>query len=245
MDAAGMAAAIGDPARAKMLYCLVDGRARTSTELATIADVSPSTASVHLARLRKHRLVKVLSSGRHRYYSLQSIEVARALEALTVAAGGAGDIFVPNTPSHLRSARICYDHMAGHTAVLLRERLESLEWLCAGSEREDAYDLTPAGAKALTAMGIEIDALRLRRRRFAYACVDWSERRAHVAGALGDALLRFALRQKWFERYLDSRALRVTQLGRRQLQAQFGLQLSSATAVEVPPAATTACSRQL
>jgi DNA-binding transcriptional ArsR family regulator len=243
MDAAGMAAAIGDPARAKMLYCLVDGRARTSTELATVADVSPSTASVHLARLKKHRLVKVLSSGRYRYYSLQSADIAKALEALTVAAGGARDIFVPNTPPYLRSARICYDHMAGHTAVLLRERLESLEWLCVGSEREDAYDLTPKGAEALTAIGIDIDELRMRRRRFAYACVDWSERRAHVAGALGDALLRFALKRKWFERYLDNRALRVTVLGRRQLQAQFGLQLLPSVAVEeAPPAATSASS---
>jgi DNA-binding transcriptional ArsR family regulator len=239
-----MAAAIGDPARAKMLYCLIDGRARTSTELATVADVSASTASVHLARLKKHGLVKVLSSGRHRYYSLQGPDVAKALEALTVAAGGMRQPFVPNTPPHLRSLRICYDHMAGYTAVLFRERLESLGWLCVGNEREGAYDLSAQGVKALTAMGIDIDAIRMRRRRFAYACVDWSERRAHVAGALGDALLRFALQQKWFERYLDSRALRITELGRRQLQSRFGLQLlRSAAAQEAPPAVAAASSR--
>jgi DNA-binding transcriptional ArsR family regulator len=226
--AAGMAAAIGDPARAKMLYCLLDGRARTSTELASIAGISPSTASVHLARLLLHGLVTVLSSGRHRYYSLRSTDVAQALEALTVAAGGARENFVSSTPSYLRLTRICYDHLAGHTAVLLRERLESLEWLCAGRERKDAYDLTSKGTAALTAMGIDVEALRLRRRRFAYACVDWSERRPHVAGALGDALLRFALSQKWFERHLDSRALEITRLGRHQLQARFGLQLPAA-----------------
>src|SRR5580698_7308975 len=96
-----VAAAIGEPARARMLYCLVDGRARTSTELAVVADVTPSTASVHLQRLKAQRLVKVLAQGKHRYYSLDRPDVAAALEALNVLAGGAGQGFAPNTPQHL------------------------------------------------------------------------------------------------------------------------------------------------
>src|ERR1700689_5100561 len=110
--AASIAAAIGEPARARMLYCLVDGHARTSTELAIVGEVSPSTASAHLARLTRQRLLTVLSQGRHRYFRLAGASVARALEALTVVAGSSGAEFVANTPPHLRSARTCYDHMA-------------------------------------------------------------------------------------------------------------------------------------
>jgi DNA-binding transcriptional ArsR family regulator len=222
---AGIAAAIGEPARARMLYCLLDGHARTSTELAIVGEVSPSTASVHLARLKEQRLVKVLSQGKHRYYSLEGESVARALEALTVIAGGTRQKFVPGTPPHLRSARTCYDHMAGLLAVTLRDRFEKLNWLASGSIEADAYDLTEEGRKAIVALGIDIDAVRSLRRRFAYACVDWSERRPHIGGALGHAILQFALIQKWFLQDLDSRALTLTALGRRQIQARFGLKI--------------------
>ena len=112
-DVSAVAAAIAEPARTRMLYCLMDGHARTSTELAVVAGVSPSTASVHLARLLEQRLVQVLAQGKHRYYSLQGPSVAAALEALMVVAGGARERFVPNTPTRLRNARTCYDHMAG------------------------------------------------------------------------------------------------------------------------------------
>jgi DNA-binding transcriptional ArsR family regulator len=222
---ASIAAAIGEPARARMLYCLLDGHARTSTELAIVGEVSPSTASVHLARLKEQKLVKVLSQGKHRYYSLEGESVARALEALTVVAGGMRQKFVPGTPPHLRSARTCYDHMAGLLAVSLRDRFEKLNWLAADSVEADAYDLTEEGRKALGGLGIDLDAVRSLRRRFAYACVDWSERRPHIGGALGNAILQVALKQQWFVQDLDSRALTLTALGRRQMQARFGLKI--------------------
>jgi len=206
-----------------MLYCLLDGHARTGTELAILAEVSPSTASVHLARLVQHQLVTVQSQGRHRYVSLAGASVARALEALTVVAG-TGAQFVPNTPMHLRSARTCYDHMAGHVAVLLRQRFEDLQWILA-HKRGGNYELTQTGSKALVAIGIDVQTARAQRRRFAYACVDWSERSPHIAGALGRALLDAALKQKWFVRDLDSRALTPTALGRRHLNARFGLKI--------------------
>jgi DNA-binding transcriptional ArsR family regulator len=225
MSAASIAAAIGEPARARMLYCLVDGHARTSSELAIVGEVSPSTASVHLARLREQRLVKVLHQGKHRYYSLEGANVARALEALSVIAGGSVDQFVPSTPPHLRSARTCYDHMAGHAAVLLRDRFEKLKWMVASRSGEDGYEVTSEGSKALAAMGIDVDALRSLRRRFAYGCIDWSERRPHIGGALGKAILDAVLKRKWFLQDLDSRALRLTAVGRRQLQARYGLQI--------------------
>jgi DNA-binding transcriptional ArsR family regulator len=227
MGAARVAAMIGEPARARMLYRLLDGRARTSTELAVVAEVSASTASVHLAKMALQRLVTVLSQGKHRYYSLAGPSVARALEALTVVAGGAGGTFTPGTPTRLRSARTCYDHMAGSWAVRLRDRFEELGWLAPIGRGGECYDLTPSGHTGLAAIGIDIDAARALRRRFAYACVDWSERRPHIGGALGHALLEAALRQKWFVQDLDSRALILTAAGRRHLQSHFGLRISA------------------
>jgi DNA-binding transcriptional ArsR family regulator len=218
-----IAAAIGEPARARMLYSLVDGRARTSTELAILACVTPSTASVHLHRLQTQRLVKVLAQGKHRYYSLEGANVATALEALSVLAGGSRDVFVPNTPNRLRAARACYDHIAGSLGVSLHDRFKSLGWLSSSSGDDNAYDLTPRGAKSLEALGIDVEATRTLRRRFAYACVDWSERRPHVGGAVGAALLNFALKQKWLIQDLDSRALTITKFGRREFLTRFGL----------------------
>ncbi len=221
-----VAAAIGEPARARMLYCLSDGRARTSTELAVVADVTPSTASVHLQRLKTQRLVKVFAQGKHRYYSLDGTNVAAALEALSVLAGRSRKAFVPNTPNRLRAARTCYDHIAGSLGVSLHERFETLGWLSAGSTTDDnACDLTLNGTKAFEALGIDVEETRRLRRRFAYACVDWSERRPHLGGALGAAFLEVALKRKWVLPDLDSRALGVTRFGRREILTRFGLQV--------------------
>jgi len=215
--AARIASAIGEPARARMLYCLMDGHARTATELAVVAEVSPSTASVHLTRLKVESLVKVLVQGKHRYYSLQGPEVARVLESLSVLAGGPRQKFVPNTPNRLRAARTCYDHIAGTLGVQLHDRLESAGWL------SNSYDLTPAGVQAFEALGIDVTEARGLHRRFAFACLDWSERRSHLGGALGAALLKLALRKKWVMQELDSRALSVTNLGRREMRARLGI----------------------
>src|ERR1700722_11487272 len=171
--ASSIAAAIGEPARARMLYSLMDGHARTSTELAIVADVSPSTASVHLHRLQSEHLLKVLVHGKHRYYSLEGPNVAAVLEGLSVLAGP-GKKFVPNTPSRLRAARTCYDHMAGTLGVSLHDRLRALRWL------SDAYELTPKGKQAFESLGIDIEETQALRRRFAYECLDWSERRPHL-----------------------------------------------------------------
>ena len=216
-----IATAIGEPARTRMLYCLLDGRARTSTELAIAAHVSPATTSVHLNRLKSAELVKVFAQGKHRYYSLEGPRVARMLEGLSVFAGGTRDKFVPNTPSRLRVARTCYDHMAGTAAVALHDRLQALGWLSAG-----AYTVTPDGKKAFARLGIDLDATQLLRRRFAYACLDWSERRPHLGGALGAALLGVALKRKWMTQDLEGRALGITSLGRREMLNRFGVQIS-------------------
>lgn len=220
--AARAAAAIGEPARASMLYCLLDGRARTSTELALVAGVSPSTASVHLHKLEAEHLTTVRVQGKHRYYSLDGPEVAAVLEALSVLAGAARSAFVPNTPDHLRAARTCYDHMAGTLGVAIHDRLTELGWLTVPNGW-DTYDVTPKGARGLAALGIDVDAARALRRRFACACLDWSERRAHLGGALGAALLTLALAKKWVARDRQSRALVVTGVGHRHLEKELGV----------------------
>jgi DNA-binding transcriptional ArsR family regulator len=224
--AASIAAAIGEPARARMLYCLSDSRARTSTELAVIAEVSPSTASVHLQRLVSQQLLKVLAQGKHRYYSLGGPKVAAALEALSVLAGDSRKAFVPTTPNALRAARTCYDHIAGSLGVALHDRLIALGWISAATaEGDNAFDLSVKGMTALDELGIDIEAARSLRRRFAYACVDWSERRPHLGGALGAALLKLALKKTWVVAELDSRALRLTSFGRREMLAGFGVRI--------------------
>jgi DNA-binding transcriptional ArsR family regulator len=221
----GIAAAIAEPARARMLCCLMDGHARTSTELAAVAEVSPSTASVHLARLKEQRLVNVLAQGKHRYYSLAGASVAAALEALMVVAGGSRDRFVPNTPHRLRAARTCYDHLAGAVAVLLHDRFKERGCLEDSPAGDGDYDLTESGAKAIESLGVDIEAVRAMRRRFACSCVDWSDRRPHLAGALGAALLNLALKRKWVVRDLDSRALSVTRIGVREMNTRFGVEV--------------------
>jgi DNA-binding transcriptional ArsR family regulator len=225
-----IAAAIGEPARARILLCLMDGRARTSTELAVVAEVTPSTASVHLKRLNIDRLIQVQTNGRHRFYRLQGPGVAGALEALSVLAGSSRGKFVVRPPNRLRAARTCYDHIAGLLGVSLHDRFTAAGWLStrmhsAGNAGSAAlYDLTPSGNVALEALGIDIEGVRALRRRFACACLDWSERRPHLGGALGAALLTIALKRKWVVRDLDSRALGITRLGRREMLVRFGLQ---------------------
>lgn len=221
-----IAAAIGEPARARILYCLMDGHARTSTELAVVADVSPSTASVHLHRLAAAHLIKVLVQGKHRYYSLEGSDVATVLEGLSVLAGSSRSDFKPSTPNRLCHARTCYDHIAGRVGVSLHDSFSALGWLSANARgEENSYDLTPAGTRAFETLGIDIEATRTLRRRFAYACLDWSERRPHMGGALGAALLKATLKKRWLTQDLDSRALTLTQTGKRELQTRFGLQL--------------------
>ena len=157
-----IAAAIGEPARARMLYRLADGRARTSTELAVVADVSPSTASVHLQRLKAERLVTVLAQGKPGTTASASADVAAALEALSVLAGAPAQTFAPTTPIRLRAARTCYDHIAGTLGVALHDRCVALAG-SAGATAGADYDLD-RGRAALGELGVDVDAAARTRR---------------------------------------------------------------------------------
>ena len=219
--AARLAAAIGEPSRARMLYCLMDSRARTSTELAVVAGVSPATASAHLGRLADAGLVGVHAQGRHRYYRLAGPQCASLLETLAASTGGPGTRFASGAPDALVTARSCYDHLAGRIAVQIHEHLLSREWLHRGPGT--SCTLTAAGRAQLEDLGVDLEATAARRRRFACECLDWSERRPHLGGALGASLLVLALRRRWVVRHLDSRALRVTAHGWRELRERFGI----------------------
>lgn len=204
-----------------MLCALMDGHARSSTELAVVGRVAASTASSHLKRLEAQGLVTLCARGRHRYYRLKSQSVARTLERLMALTGQRPRGI--STPSHLRSARSCYDHMAGALGVALHDRLLSVGWI--DRVRGEEYRCTSAGRAALEGLGIDVMALRGRRRRFAYGCLDWSERRPHLGGALGSALFELACHRKWVTQDIDSRRIIVTALGRRELRARCGLAL--------------------
>jgi DNA-binding transcriptional ArsR family regulator len=215
---AEVAGAIADPARSRMLCSLLDGRARTATELAAVADVTASMASNHFSRLREHGLVEQLVQGRHRYYRLANSRVARALESLLSITGQPAIPFQPSTPAALRHARTCYDHCAGEVAVRLHDVLLQANWIEAQGKD---YTLTEKGVERLVKLGVDVDAMRDKRRRLAYPCMDWSERSPHIGGALGAAILELMLKRGWVTRQLDSRALNVTSKGRDALIKTF------------------------
>jgi len=221
-----IAAAIGEPARVRILYSLLDGRARTSSELAVVADVSPSTTRVHLKRLQGHKLITGIAQGKHRYYRLYNSDVADALESLNIIASNSRSEFLPNTPSRLMLARTCYDHIAGRLGVSLYDSFTSRGWFAMGQVRNGtACELSASGRREFAAWGIDLEDLYRLRRRFAYECLDWSERRPHLGGALAASILRLMVKESWVERDLDSRVLTITDYGRRKLFKRLGVQI--------------------
>ncbi len=219
---ASMAAAIGEPRRARMLCSLMDDRAKTATELATIAGISASTASSHLRALVELDLLAVQAQGRHRYFRLAGPLVAKALESLGMLAGGVSPIQVVRTPPRLRFARRCYDHVAGAVGVAIHDVLLAKRWLANGAAD---YVITDAGQRQLRELGIDVVRVQATRRRVAYGCLDWSERRPHLAGALGAAVLDLLLKRKWVTQEIGGRGLTLTGSGRRRLREEFDLVL--------------------
>jgi len=218
-----VAALVGDTARATMLAALMSGQSLTGSELAYIAHVSRPTASEHLAKLVEARLIAVARRRRFNYYRIASPLVARMLESMKAVAA----IEVP--PRHqprsarddaLRFARTCYDHLAGRVAVALADALVARGYIVLG---DDGGEVTADGARFLGEFGAN---LRPQRRIFCRPCLDWSERRCHVAGHVGAEICRCCLQRGWFMRERDSRVLRLTSAGREGLVDAFGVELT-------------------
>ncbi len=204
-----------------MLDALLEKHALPAGELAYRAGISPQTASSHLAKLIAGGLLVLTIQGRHRYYALASADVAHALEVLATLA--------PPVPirtlresivvEHLRFARTCYDHLAGKLGVELTQALVDAHIL---SVCDQNYGVTDDGSLFLTNFGLDLERLQLQRRAFALQCLDWSERRHHLAGALGAALMTQLFERGWIQRVPASRAVRVTESGREGLQKELG-----------------------
>lgn len=220
---AEVAALVGDPARANILAALMDGRALTAGELAYAARVSAPTASAHLAKLVDGCLITMLRQGRHHYFRIASPLVARMIESINlVAAIDSPPRYRPTGPREaaLRQARFCYDHLAGRLAVDLADSLVTRGHVVLG---DDGGEITPAGAAFLGAFGLDVTGAT-GRRPFCRPCLDWSERRPHIAGRLGASLACRCFDLGWIERVRDTRGVQITASGRKGLQATFGVE---------------------
>ena len=216
-DLARLAATVGDPRRIQMLALLMEGRALTAKELALGAGVEPATASAHLKRLQEDGLLEAAAQGRHKYFRFASEQVAQMVESLMRVAPRKPVATVRvSTPVPLRRARYCYDHLAGALGTGLLTLMLRKGWLQDDAEPKQLA-LTPRGDKALAQLGIDVEAAQGRRRQFACRCLDWSERRDHLAGSLASALLEHCLERHWLRRSAGSRAVVLTPAGRRAL----------------------------
>jgi DNA-binding transcriptional ArsR family regulator len=215
---------ICEPARARMLWNLLDGRAFTATELAVAADISATSASNHLSKLLAAELLKVETQGRHRYYSFARPEIAYAVESLAnLANGGAAKKnVVNNNASGVKYCRTCYDHLAGFIGVKLTEAFERRDYL---RKTEAAYSVTEKGWEWFTEIEILRSDFVKSRRLLTRQCLDWSERRPHLAGRLGAMFLEKALQRKLFEKVQFSRELIVTSKGRKELFDKLDIHL--------------------
>ena len=217
-DIARIGQLIGDPSRANMLAALMTGKALTASELANEAGIGQPTASSHLGKLQDGGLIIPRRQGRHKYFALANEDVARALEALMGVAADAGQLRVRTGPRDeaLRQARVCYNHLAGVMATRLFDHMTASCHLVMAA---DGLDLSASGEDFIQQIGIELAPLRSRRSPMCKACLDWSERRSHLAGSLGRALLDKMETLRWVERDMTSRAVRFTPKGMRRFEA--------------------------
>jgi DNA-binding transcriptional ArsR family regulator len=229
---AAIAALAGDPARATMLHALMDGRALTASELASVAGIAPQTASGHLARMTAANMVAVEKQGRHRYHRIASRAVAQMIESIMQVAARLEPpgrrVTTGPRDAAMRAARTCYDHLAGGLGVALTDALVARKYVELDS---DAGLVTRRGVRFLAGLGIDIATLSARRRKgssrvLCRPCLDWSERRPHLAGALGAALCTCCLDSGWVRRVDKTRTIAITPKGQRVFREQFGAQLS-------------------
>lgn len=211
-----IATAIADPSRVSILCALMDGKAWTATELSAVADIAPSTASAHLAKLLQSKLVSCLSQGRHRYYRISGQDIAALLETLMGVSMKSESKLNTRTPTHLRKARTCYDHLAGEIAVGIYDFMVEQEWLLT-----DRDSLSPIGISKFQELGINY--IPQTKRKCACGCLDWSERRYHLGGSAGAVLLETFEQKKWISRVSGYREVVFTNSGKKALNYFFDL----------------------
>ncbi len=219
-----IASLIGEKSRAMMLWNLLDGRAYTATELALVADVSFQSASNHLSQLINASLLKSEKQGRHKYYRFANERVAQAIENIAglMPASSILKSINHSNSAGIRYARTCYDHLAGTIGVQLAHSLLKNKWLIAYSDR---YEVSNAGNKCFESLDIDITATQRQNRKFAYPCLDWSERNHHLGGALGAALLQSLVKKDWIRKIRNSREILVTGTGKSEIGKLFKISL--------------------
>jgi len=215
---------LGETSRATMLASMMDGRFHTASELAYMAAIKPQTASFHLAKLVEGKLVRVEKQGRHRYFQLAGEEIAQLLESF-LAISPPPEVRSLKQSSQmklLQDARTCYDHLAGKLGVQLTESLLNAGFL---KLEEKQFLITDEGTQFFTDFGLDLDDLKRKRRSFSHACLDWSERRYHLAGALGKGMLTRFLSLGWVTRVPSIRAIKVTEKGRAGFKEVFKFEI--------------------
>ncbi|MEZ8826361.1 helix-turn-helix domain-containing protein [Vibrio sp. 10N.261.55.A7] len=224
---AGIASLIGDQARSKMLTALMGGKALTATELAIESDITPQTASSHLQKLVDGELLTVRKQGRHKYFQLKNRDVAELLEQLLniSAAMASSKVATGPTNERLRRSRICYDHLAGELGVILFDTLVSEGFIV---DESDSIELTERGKHLFESFGVDFALFKPGRRPVCKACLDWSERRSHLAGSLGEWILTDAIDRQWASRDLDSRAIHFSPKGLAAFSKKYHIAKSSA-----------------
>jgi DNA-binding transcriptional ArsR family regulator len=226
------ASLIADPARAIMLTALIDGRALPAGELAYSANITPQTASSHLARLLSGGLVTVETEGRHRYYRLAGTHVAEALEQLSAIRPDAAvrRKALSRKTREMRFCRCCYDHLAGQVGVALAKGLEERGYIVAAGSK--AYEVTPRGMAWFAGIGLDVPAIKPTKLGLARQCLDCTERMHHLAGPLGVQLLSVLCDKGWLRRNAHSRIVTVTPLGWRKLRSEFGIDTAAIAAAD-------------
>jgi len=222
---AEIASLLGETSRATMLASMMDGRFHTASELAYMAAIKPQTASFHLAKLVDGKLIKVEKQGRHRYFQLAGEDIAQLLESF-LAMSPPPEVRSLKQSSQmkiLQDARTCYDHLAGKLGVQLTESLLNKDYLELDQKQ---FVITAEGAQFFTDFGLDLDELTRKRRSFSHACLDWSERRYHLGGALGHGLLTQLLNLEWIMRVPSIRAIKITEKGRAGFKEVFNLDIS-------------------
>jgi DNA-binding transcriptional ArsR family regulator len=224
-DFARVARLLASPARSSVVDALMAGKPLAAGELARVAGVGASTVSEHLTELVDGGLITVISSGRHRYFQLASTEVATALEALSLIcpAVPVRSLRQSMAEDSLRLARLCYDHVAGAVGVAVLDQMISVGWVISGTGED--FDVTDGGGQALATIGVDLERCRRARRHFARSCLDWSERRPHLAGAVGAGLTAAFLDRGWLRKGGTGRGLAVTDTGALGLEEIFNVRV--------------------